>query len=116
MPPAIYSDAAGIGIEGAEQRLKPVENPYDQRRCSQRLQVLGQKPHPQFFARADQDDRGEQQNDVAPEPQKIEEGFHSEPPMNANAGSRGKSYWSQICDKLAKLLILQGQPTLVQFA
>src|ERR1700730_18451931 len=75
MSPKIDKHAAGIGVNRAEQRAERVIQTDDKNTRAQRLQKFRDEPHPEFFARAD-DENGEQQNDeIALESKKIGQRF-----------------------------------------
>src|ERR1700730_2978644 len=75
MSPKIDKHAAGIGVKRAEQCAQGVVEADDKNTRAQRLQIFRDKPHPEFFARAD-DENGEQQNDeIALESKKIGQRF-----------------------------------------
>ena len=60
--PAIDEHAAGIRVDGAEQRTERIEKTDDENARAEGLEIFREKPHPEFLARAD-DERGDEQND-----------------------------------------------------
>jgi len=66
MSPAIDEHAAGIRVDGAEQRAERIEKADDENARAERLEIFRQEPHPDFFTRADDDDGREQQHEIAP--------------------------------------------------
>ena len=73
MSPKIDKYSAGIRINRTEQGAQRVVE-TDYKKCrSELLQVFRHETHPQFFARADHKDGNEQNNEVAPEAEKIRE-------------------------------------------
>ena len=65
VPPNIDQDATGICVNCAEQRAQRVVESNDKNRGSQRLQIFWNKPHPELFARADDENRNEENDQVA---------------------------------------------------
>ena len=62
MSPAIDEHAAGIRVDGAEQRTERIEKTDDENARAEGLEIFREKPHPELFARAD-DERGDEQDD-----------------------------------------------------
>jgi hypothetical protein len=47
-------------LNRAEQRLDPIVEPYDERHRAERLEILWNEAHPHLLARANDDDRKQQ--------------------------------------------------------
>src|SRR5439155_23880225 len=65
MSPKIDKYSAGISVNRTEQRPQRVVETDDKNRRAERLQIFRYKTHPQFLARAN-DENGNKQNDEIP--------------------------------------------------
>ena len=71
MSPAIDEDAAGIGVDRAEQRPQRIEKADDENGRAECLQIFRDEAHPEFFAGADDEHGDEQDDEVALETEEI---------------------------------------------
>ena len=71
MSPAIDEHAAGIRVDGAEQRAERIEKADDENARAEGLEIFREKPHPEFLAGADDERGNEQDDEVALEREKF---------------------------------------------
>src|SRR5437879_5138985 len=71
MSPKIENHPAGIGVDRAEQCAKRIVETNDKNTRTERLQKFRDEPHPEFLARADDENGDEQNDEIAFEPKKI---------------------------------------------
>jgi len=71
MSPAIDEHAAGIRVDGAEQRTERIEKTDDENARAEGLEIFREKPHPEFLARTNHENGHEQNDKVAFEPEKL---------------------------------------------
>src|SRR5260370_29901275 len=71
MYPKIDKYSAGISVNRAEQGPQRVVQTDDKNPRAERLQIFRYKTHPQFFARANYENGDEQNDQIAPQTQKI---------------------------------------------
>ena len=71
LSPVIRRPAAGVGVDRAKKSLERVEHADDEHARAQRLQIFGREAEPEFFTRARQHQRHEQQRGVAFERQEV---------------------------------------------
>src|SRR5438477_3106012 len=83
MSPAIDEHAAGIRVDGAEQRAERIEKADDENARAEGLEIFREEPHPKFLTRADDERGNEQDDEVALEREKfrgatpeVHDGFH----------------------------------------
>ena len=69
--PSIDQDSAGICVDRAERCAQCVKSPDDQYAGTECLKIFWQETRPQLFARGDEDDRRQQQNEIAAQSEKI---------------------------------------------
>src|SRR5207244_2515288 len=77
MSPKIDNYSARIGVERAEQRPERVVETNDKDTRAERLQVLRHEPHPEFFARGEDKNRNEQNDEVAVEGEESREALNA---------------------------------------
>src|ERR1041385_447154 len=73
MSPKIDQYSAGIGVERAEQRAQRIVTTDNENARAKRLQIFRHETHPQLFARADDKNGDEQNDEIAFEPEKLRE-------------------------------------------
>ena len=73
MSPKIDQNAAGIGVNRAEQCPKSIVQPDNKNTRAERLQKFRHEPHPEFFTRADDKNGDEQNDEVALKPEEVAE-------------------------------------------
>src|SRR5947209_14972487 len=73
MSPKIDNYSAGVGVNCAEQCPKRVVKTNNENTRSECLEKFRDEPHPEFFARADDENGDKQNNQVTLEPKKIAE-------------------------------------------
>jgi len=71
MSPTINEYSTRIGIDGAEKSAQRVVKTDDKNSGSDRLQILRQKTHPQFFASGNDEDTNEQDYQIAFKPEEV---------------------------------------------
>ena len=71
MSPAVRNYSAGIGVDRTDQSAQGVVQADNKDGRTDRLQVLRHKTHPKFFACADDEDRDEQDDEIAFEPEEV---------------------------------------------
>jgi hypothetical protein len=69
--PAIDKYSARIGVDRPEQRSQRIVQTDDENSRADRLQIFWYKPHPQLFARADDKNGDEQDDQIALEPKEV---------------------------------------------
>jgi len=87
MTESIRNDATGPRVDRAEQRLDRIVEPDDERRCTERLEILRDKAHPQLLACANDDDREQQDDNVAFEREDLRQSLRC-----SARDSRGRSH------------------------
>src|SRR5436853_514645 len=65
MSPKIDNHAAGIRVDGAEQRADRVVKTDHKNARAEHLQIFWHEPHPEFFPRADDEKREQEDDEVA---------------------------------------------------
>src|SRR5947209_16079326 len=73
MAPTVHQHAARVGIDRPEQCPERIEKSDHENARPEGLQIFWQKPNPEFFARANQEDRDEQNAEIAFQPEEIGE-------------------------------------------
>src|SRR5438552_8940124 len=73
MSPKIGKYSAGISVNRTEQRPQHVVETDDKNRRAERLQIFRYKTHPQFLARANDENGDEQNDEIASKAEKIGE-------------------------------------------
>jgi hypothetical protein len=73
MSPSIDKYSAGISVNRPEQSPQRIVKTDDKNSRADCLQILRHETHPKFFARADHENRYEQNDKIAFEPEKISE-------------------------------------------
>ena len=71
MSPDVNKYSAGVRVDRAEQSAQRIVKTDDKNSRADRLQVLRHETHPKFFARANDKDGDEQDDQIAFESQKI---------------------------------------------
>ncbi len=71
MSPKIDNHAAGVCVNCAEQCPQRIIEANDEYARAQRLQKFRDEPHPEFFTRADHENREKQNDEIAFESEKI---------------------------------------------
>jgi len=71
MSPTIDEYSTGIGVDGTKQGAQRIIKTDNKHCCADRLQILRHKPHPEFFARANDKNGDEQDDEIAFEPEEI---------------------------------------------
>src|SRR2546425_993591 len=71
MSPKIDNHAAGIRVDGAEQCADRVVKTDHKNACAEHLQIFRHEPHPEFFARADDEKREQENDEIALQSEKI---------------------------------------------
>ena len=71
MSPNIDKYSAGISVDRTEQGPQRIVKTNDKNSRADCLQILRHKTHPKFFARADHENRYEQDDEITFEPEKI---------------------------------------------
>jgi hypothetical protein len=71
----IYDYSTGIGVDSAKQRAQRIVKADDKNRRAECLQILRHKTHPKFFARTNDKDGDEQDDEVPFEPEESSERF-----------------------------------------
>ena len=54
MPPSVYYQSTGIGIDRAEQGFESIVEPDDEGSGAEGFQILGHEAHPGFLPRTDE--------------------------------------------------------------
>src|ERR1044071_6722300 len=70
MSPMVDNDSAGISVDRAKQSAQRIIEADHKHCCADDLQVLRHKTHPKFFACADDENRDEQNDQIALESEK----------------------------------------------
>ena len=71
MSPNIDKYSAGISVDRAEQSPQRIVKTNDKNSRADSLQILRHETHPELFARADYENRYEQNDEIAFKPEKI---------------------------------------------
>ena len=82
MAPAIDEQAAGIGVDRAEEIPQRIEESDDENGRAERLEIFRQEAHPQFLAGADGEGGDEEDDEIALEPEKLSEALPSVHPRS----------------------------------
>ena len=110
LPPMVGQPAAGIGVNRAEKSLQRVKKADDQNAAAERLNVFGREAEPEFFARAGEHERDEQQRGVAPQREEFGNFFpagHDVILSASRAESTAGTYMQQnIIDTIAEVQII----------
>src|SRR3954468_23011659 len=73
MSPAIHDHSARIGVDRAEQNPNRVESADQKNGRAEGLEIFRHETHPEFFSRADEEDRREEDDEIAFESEEIRE-------------------------------------------
>src|SRR6478609_5612987 len=75
MSPMVYDYSTGICVDGTKQSAQRIVEADNENRRADRLQILRHKTHPKLFARANDKNGDEQDDEIAFEPEESSERF-----------------------------------------